>query len=280
MIANFWNGTNCELCPHNCAIQDGRYGFCGIRRNSDGVLYADGYGKISSVALDPIEKKPLYHFHPGGKIWSIGSHGCNMSCGFCQNHEISQRRSNFDGGFTPPEDLLRFIESRNSKGNIGAAFTYNEPTVNFEYVFDCAELLKQAGLKTVLVSNGQINAEPLKQLAPLIDAWNIDIKAWNPEFYSRHGGSFDAAVNTVETACKTAAHVEVTTLIIPGENDGDREIAALSEWLSEINPEIPYHLSRYFPRYKYDKPPTPKETLSRLADIARLYLRNVYVGNV
>jgi len=235
---------------------------------------------VSSIALDPIEKKPLYHYYPGSVIWSVGGFGCNMSCGFCQNHEISQgqRRADCDCVFMTPEDLLRFITAQNSAGNIGAAFTYNEPLINYEYVRDCAVLLREAGLKTVLVSNGQINAEPLRLLAPLIDAWNIDVKAWNAEFYARHGGDFETVINTVEAACETA-HVEVTTLIIPDENDADEEIAALSERLSRISPEIPLHLSRYFPRNKYGKPPTPKETLTRLASIARLNLRNVYLGN-
>jgi len=242
-------------------------------------LYADGYGRVSSAALDPIEKKPLYRFYPGGRIWSFGGYGCNMNCGFCQNHEISQRRVPANCAFMPPDELLRFIKTQNSDGNIGAAFTYNEPLINFEYVRDCAELLREAGLKVALVSNGQINAEPLRQIAPLIDAWNIDVKAWSAEFYARHGGSFDTVINTVEIACETA-HVEITTLIIPDENDGDGEIAALAERLAHIDPDIPLHLSRYFPRHKYDKPPTPRETLTRLADIARLYLRHVYLGNL
>jgi pyruvate formate lyase activating enzyme len=284
MRADFWNGKNCELCPHNCAIAEGKYGLCGIRWNLHGTLYSDGYGKVTSLALDPIEKKPLYHFYPGRKIWSVGGYGCNMRCGFCQNSEISQFDHdkgcwNTNSDFVPPENLLRFVEMEDDNENIGVAFTYNEPTINFEYVKDCAKLFTQNGLKVVLVSNGQINADPLRELAPLVDAWNIDVKAWNSDFYRRHGGDFETVKRTVEVASKTA-HVEVTTLIIPGENDDDDEISALAEWLAGISPEIPYHVSRYFPRYQYDAPPTPKDTLYRLAEIAKQRLKHVYVGNV
>ncbi|GHU53389.1 AmmeMemoRadiSam system radical SAM enzyme [Clostridia bacterium] len=265
----------CDICPHNCSIPENRYGFCGARKNAGGVIVCDNYGKITSLALDPIEKKPLYHFLAGSKILSVGSYGCNMKCGFCQNYTISQNKPSYE--YVSPERLLEI--AINTPDNVGVAFTYNEPTISFEYVLDCAKLLKEAGLKVVLVSNGQINPSPLAELAPLVDAWNIDVKAWNADFYSRHGGDFETVKRIVEVASRTA-HVEVTTLVIPNENDGGGEIAALAEWLAAISPEIPYHLSRYFPRYKYEAPQTPKETLFRLAEIAKRYLRYVYVGNV
>ncbi|GHV45983.1 AmmeMemoRadiSam system radical SAM enzyme [Synergistales bacterium] len=265
----------CEICHHNCDISENGYGFCGARKNQGGAIVCDNYGKITSLALDPIEKKPLYHFFPGSRILSVGSYGCNMKCGFCQNFEISQRKPRFD--YISPEKLVKI--ALNESENCGVAFTYNEPTISFEYVADCAKLLKQANLKVVLVSNGQVNKTPLEQLAPLVDAWNIDVKAWNADFYRRHGGDFEAAKRAVELASKTA-HVEATTLIIPGENDSDDEIAALAKWLARLSPETPYHLSRYFPRYKYDAPPTPADLLFRLAKVAKRYLRYVYVGNV
>ncbi|GHS97312.1 AmmeMemoRadiSam system radical SAM enzyme [Synergistales bacterium] len=265
----------CEICPHNCEIPENCYGFCGARKNLGGSVICDNFGKITSIAIDPIEKKPLYHFFPGSKILSVGSYGCNMKCGFCQNFEISQRKPRWD--YISPEELIKMAV--NTSQNIGVAFTYNEPTIGYEYVAACAKLLKQADFKVALVSNGQINASALERLAPLVDAWNIDIKAWNADFYRRHGGDFETACRAVELAAQTA-HVEVTTLIIPGENDSDFEIAETAKWLATLSRETPYHLSRYFPRYKYDAPPTPKDTLFRLAEVAKRYLKNVYVGNV
>ncbi|GHU44317.1 AmmeMemoRadiSam system radical SAM enzyme [Clostridia bacterium] len=265
----------CKLCPHYCDISENAYGFCGVRKNVDGEIVSDNYGKITSLALDPIEKKPLYHFFPGSKILSVGSYGCNMKCGFCQNFEISQNKANYE--YLSPEKLTEI--AINTQDNIGVAFTYNEPTISFEYVVDCAKLLKQADLNVVLVSNGQINSAPLEKLANLVDAWNIDMKAWSEDFYKRQFGDFETAKRTVEIVSKTA-HVEITTLIIPGENDNDYEIAAMSKWLAGISADIPLHLSRYFPRYNYDKPATPKDTLFRLVRIAKQQLNYVYVGNV
>ncbi|MDR1800228.1 MAG: AmmeMemoRadiSam system radical SAM enzyme [Lachnospiraceae bacterium] len=252
---NLDDGVKCTLCPHNCFIANGRYGLCNTRRNLHGVLYNDNYGKVTSLALDPIEKKPLYHFHSHTKIWSVGSYGCNMKCGFCQNSDISQFDSKCGDWHcrwdsVSPEKLLSFIENENAE-SLGIAFTYNEPCLSFEYILDAAPLFHKLGYKVVMVSNGQINPEPLAKLATHIDAWNIDIKAFNSEFYKRHGGNFKTAKHTVEYAAKTS-HVEVTTLVIPQENDSEEEMIALTDWLAGINPEIPLHLSRYFPRYKYN----------------------------
>jgi pyruvate formate lyase activating enzyme len=247
-----------------------------VRKNEDGELKAESYGRLTSLALDPVEKKPFYHFCPGSRILSVGSYGCNMKCGFCQNHEISQRRAEWE--YLPPEKLADL--ARQTKGNIGVAFTYNEPTIGMEYLLDAAPLVKRAGLKVALVSNGQVSAEPLARLLPFTDAWNIDLKAFTERFYRLHGGDLETAKQSIAMAAR-AAHVEVTTLVIPGENDGAEEIAALSGWLAGISPEIPLHLSRFFPRYRMaDRPPTPKETLSGLAEVARKYLRHVYLGNV
>jgi len=274
--AKFWDGTKCSLCPHNCVIADGKKGFCNARRNVGGELIAENYGRITSLALDPIEKKPLYHFRPGSKILSVGSYGCNMRCAFCQNHEISQTQAN--SKYMPPEKLAEI--SAETKGNIGVAFTYNEPLIGVEYILDAAPLIKRNGQAVAMVSNGQINPKPLLELLPMIDAWNIDVKAFTAEFYSSHGGDFETVKYTVGAAVKTS-HVEVTTLIIPGENDGEAEIDALAKWLSGMSPNIPLHLSRFFPRYKMtDKSPTPKETMLRLEKTAKQYLKFVYLGNM
>ena len=282
MKAKFWekygggNNIKCTLCPHYCIIAENKSGFCGVRRNVNGELIAESYGQITSLALDPVEKKPLYHFHPGSKILSAGSYGCNMKCAFCQNYGISQIRP--ESEYIAPEKLAAI--AGNTPGNIGVAFTYNEPAAGVEYILDAAPLIRQNGQSVALVSNGQINSEPLEKLLPLADAWNIDIKAFTPEFYRRHGGDLETSKRAAESAARVS-HIEITTLIIPGENDGDEEIAALAEWLAGISPDIPLHLSRFFPQYKMtDKQPTPKETLFRLAEKAKRLLKYVYIGNI
>jgi len=268
--------VQCVLCPHRCVIADGGTGFCAARYNSGGVLIAGNYGRVTSLALDPIEKKPLYKFHPGSGILSIGSYGCNMRCTFCQNHHISQ--SVAESEFIPPEELARL--SSVTPDNIGVAFTYNEPLISIEYILDAAPLIHHKGQLVVLVSNGQINEEPLADLVTHVDAWNIDLKAFTPEFYRKHGGELTATICTIEAAARVS-HVEVTTLVIPGENDSDDEVAALTEWLGGISPDIPYHLSRFFPRHRMTgKQPTPKQTLYRLSGIAKRRLNHVYMGNV
>jgi pyruvate formate lyase activating enzyme len=269
-------GTRCGLCPHRCFIGDGQTGLCGARRNVDGVLRAESYGRISSLALDPIEKKPLYHFHPGRSVLSAGSYGCNMACSFCQNSSISRARPKTE--CVSPERLTEIAVS--VPGNLGLAFTYNEPLIGAEYLLDAAPLLRERGLKVVLVSNGMIRAEPLEALLPFIDAMNIDVKAFSQAFYLRMGGDLETVKRNV-ARCAAVCHTEVTTLIVPGENDGDDEMAALSEWLASLSRDIPLHITRFFPRYRMtEKPPTPASTLARLADIAGRALTHVHVGNV
>jgi pyruvate formate lyase activating enzyme len=268
--------VRCGLCPHRCLIRDGRTGLCGARRNLGGVLCAESYGAASSLALDPIEKKPLRRFHPGRQILSMGSYGCNMKCAFCQNSSISQEKPKTE--YVSPERLAEIAAS--VPENLGLAFTYNEPLIGAEYLLDAAPLLRARGMKVVLVSNGMICAEPLEEMLPFIDALNVDVKAFTPEFYRRMGGDLETVKRTV-AQCAEARHVEVTTLIIPGENDGDDEITALSRWLASISRDIPLHLSRFFPRYEMrEKPPTPAGTLTRLAEIAGRTLAHVYVGNI
>lgn len=269
--------VECSLCPHRCAIAPGRSGLCRVRKNVDGALYSTNYGRVSSLNMDPIEKKPLYHFYPGSPIFSVGSFGCNFRCKFCQNWQIAQV-SEVPTEFIPAEELVKIAKSQ--PGNIGIAYTYNEPTIWYEYVIECAELAKKEGLKNVLVTNGFIELKPLEQLLPYVDAMNIDVKAYTEDFYkSIAAGSLSAVKRTVERALESC-HVEITMLLIPGLNDEDEEIEALSRWLSELSRDIPLHLTRYFPQYRMNRPPTPVDTLKRARDIARRYLNYVYTGNV
>jgi len=266
----------CELCPHGCVIPAGKAGLCGVRRHDRGVLMAENYGQISSLALDPIEKKPLNRFYPGHYILSAGSYGCNMACGYCQNSAIS--RGAPETRFVSPEELTRIAMAR--RDNLGLAFTYNEPLVCVEYLLDAAPLLKGAGLKAVLVTNGMIMPEPLNDLLPYIDAMNIDLKGFTESGYRALGGDLQAVKDAIERSA-AVCHVEVSALIVPGLNDSDLEMDALSAWLASISPDIPLHINRFFPRDQMaEKSPTPVETLHRLKGIAGARLKYVYVGNV
>ncbi|MDR0490216.1 MAG: AmmeMemoRadiSam system radical SAM enzyme [Oscillospiraceae bacterium] len=283
--ARYWraveNGAvQCGICPRRCLIAENANGFCGMRENIGAKLIASAYGQVSAVALDPIEKKPLYMFHPGRCILSIGGFGCNFRCPFCQNADISMEYANTlrEGRVLSPGDVAAIAARTVPDGNIGIAYTYNEPLINYEFIYDCAEAVHGAGLKNVLVTNGCINKEPLAALLPFIDAMNIDLKAFSDNFYKKINGNLDAVLETI-TLSRACCHVEITTLVIPGENEGD--IAELSEWLSSVDSAIPLHLTRFFPRYKYsDKSPTPRETMYRLQDVAKKHLKNVFIGNM
>ena len=268
----------CSLCPKKCVIAEGRTGFCRVRKNIGNKLYTGNYAACSSCALDPIEKKPLYHFYPGSLILSLGTWGCNFSCTFCQNWQIAQASPSTRS--VMPEQAVEMAKQYVSKGNIGIAYTYSEPSVWYEYVLDTAVAAGCAGLKNVLVTNGFINPEPLLALLPYIDALNIDVKAFNNEFYNTVcAGGLESVKQTVELAA-SKCHVEITTLLVPGFNDDKNEIDKLSQWLAGINPNIPLHFSRYFPNYKMDVPPTPESTMKRAQQIASQYLNYVYLGNV
>lgn len=271
--------VHCRLCPHNCVISPDKNGACGARKNVDGQLYSLNYGKVSSFAMDPIEKKPLHRFHPGSLLLSAGSFGCNLKCSFCQNWTISHEN---------PETVeisSRFIVDEalkyRDKGCIGIAYTYNEPMIWYEFVYDTSKAARKAGLKNVLVTNGFVNREPLEEILPFIDAMNIDIKAFTAKFYKDIcKASLDDVKRTVEISA-AKCHVELTTLVIPGLNDSIEEIGAIARWIADINPEIPLHLSRFFPNYLMrDKPATPRKTLERAGDEARKYLKYVYLGNL
>ena len=284
-IAEFWNTLDDNvvrfgLCPHRCHIQNNSNGFCVVRENRNGVLYASTYGCVSSIALDPIEKKPLNMFHTGKNILSIGSFGCNLNCGFCQNFEISKEYSDAQrvANYMTPNDIISIAIDTMSRNNIGVAYTYNEPLIGFEFVRDCAVLIHDSGLLNVLVTNGFINADPLAGLLPLIDAMNIDLKGFSEDFYSGVGGVLEVVKDTIAMAVKHC-HVEVTTLVIPNENEDD--IEDIAKWLSSIDSDIPLHLSRFFPRYRYaDKTATQRDKIMRLADKAKKHLNNVITGNM
>ena len=283
--ALFWDaGENgsalCGLCPRRCAVSEGAAGFCGARENRGGSLYAAAYGQVSSLALDPIEKKPLFRFHPGKLILSAGGFGCNLRCPFCQNHGISMRTADRAAESFTPERLAGLARQAVPDGNIGVAYTYNEPLIGYEFLRDCAVAVRDMGLLNVVVTNGYINTAPLEALLPLIDAMNIDLKGFSSAFYKTLGGGLDAVMETIARARKQC-HVEVTTLVIPGENDSEDQIAALAGWLASVDREIPLHLSRFFPRHLYaDRAPTPRETIVRLCGVAARELRYVYGGNM
>jgi len=276
------SSVRCVLCPHNCVIKPGAAGICGVRKNTEGVLYSLIYGKVSSIAFDPIEKKPLYKFHPGTYILSTGTAGCNFRCPFCQNYSIARTApEKVELVDITSEQLVNKALSMVPQGNIGIAYTYNEPTIWYEYVYETAKLAKEKGLLNVLVTNGFINPGPLENILPFIDAMNIDLKGYNEGFYKDIvKGKLQSVKATIAAASKKC-HVEVTTLVIPGLNDSAEEMREMCKWLAGLSPDIPLHLSRFFPRYELqDRPATPINTLTELQNIASEYLRNVYIGNV
>lgn len=270
--------TICQVCPHHCQLKAGQTGICRVRVNQEGELAALNYGQVSALALDPIEKKPLYHFHPGTMIFSVGSYGCNLACPFCQNYTIAQQLP--PTRYISAAKLAALTAEYSAQGSIGLAFTYNEPLMWLEYIMDVAPRLKEQGLKVVLVSNGFIEKKPLQALLPWVDAWNIDVKAFNEEFYRRLcKGQLDTVKNTVEEIVGKA-HLEITTLLIPGENEAEDEIRDLARWLASLDPNLVLHLSRYYPAYRLNSPPTELKTLRKARQIAREYLNYVYLGNV
>jgi len=273
-------GAICTICPHGCVILEGKSGLCGARSNQNKKIVLDSYGKITSIALDPIEKKPLRRFMPGKRVLSVGSYGCNLRCSFCQNYSIAKEWQGRSCWKATPEELAEKALDLVVADNIGLAYTYNEPLIGFEFVFDCARLIKSRGLKNVVVTNGYINPEPLQALLPYIDAFNIDLKGFTEDFYHDIGGRLSVVKDTIVQAA-AVSHVEVTTLVIPGKNDLEEDIEAQAKWLAQINDEIPLHISRFFPAYKMtDIPPTPVATLYKLAETAGKYLKYVYIGNV
>lgn len=273
--------VQCVLCPHRCIREPEQYGKCLTRINRDGKLYTESYGILSAISSDPIEKKPLYHFLPGSKILSIGSFGCNLTCDFCQNCEISQidkkifsRHSSRD-----PEDIVG--KAKLHQNNIGLAYTYNEPTVYYEYMINCAARIKELNLFNVMVTNGYINPEPLEDLFPFIDAFNVDLKSFRNLFYKkRSGASLHPVLETIGLIARSERHLELTFLIIPDHNDDEKEWKEMLDWISDhCGKNTILHVSRYYPYYKMDKPPTPISTIRRFVEMAREEIDYVYPGN-
>ena len=284
--------VQCDVCFHHCVIPEGRRGFCATRTCSDGRIRPENYGRITAMALDPIEKKPLREFFPGSMILSIGSYGCNLRCPFCQNHEISwsaeAMRFAERAETISPEELTEAALRLRSRGNIGLAFTYNEPLISWEFVHDTGKLTHKAGLKNVLVTNGTAELPILEAIAPYIDAMNIDLKGFTERYYTKTLGGSLSMVKAFIARAVQLCHVELTTLIVPRENDTENEMRALTQWVSGltdadgrvIGASIPLHISRFFPRFHMvDRPPTDVRTVYHLADVAREKLRSVYTGN-
>ena len=280
--------ATCGVCFRHCSIPEGQLGFCGGRICKDGQVEAFNYGRITALALDPIEKKPLARFFPGSRILSVGSFGCNLRCPFCQNYGISwseQARHLADTAETlRPEALVSLAEAARPRGNIGLAFTYNEPLIGYEFVRDSARLARQKGLKTVLVTNGTAELCVFEELRPFVDAMNVDLKGFTDRYYRKLlGGDLGQVLAFIEAAVQSC-HVELTTLIVPGENDSEEEMRALSSWVSRLrNPDgsgVPLHISRFFPRFHMqDRSATEVRTVYRLAQVAREKLEFVYTGN-
>ena len=269
----------CDICFHHCELDEGRTGLCRARANRGGQIVPLNYGRLTSLALDPIEKKPLRRFHPGGLVLSLGSFGCNLRCPFCQNAEISMAGAEFPARDYSPEALVQLALALRPRGNLGLAYTYNEPLVGYEFVRDCAAMVREAGMFNVLVTNGTIEEAPWRALLPLIDAVNIDLKGFTEAWYRRLGGDLETVKRSIALAAE-ACHLEVTSLVVPGCNGGEDELRALSGWLASLSPDIPLHISRFFPRHRMnDLPPTPVDTVYRLAAVARERLRYVYTGN-
>ncbi len=268
--------VRCVLCPHRCVIKDGAQGLCRVRENDGGVLKSESYGRTVTVNIDPIEKKPLFHFMPGSRILSIGPNGCTLTCKNCQNWGISQEPA--PTRYFSPEELVGMVEER---GIPGIAFTYTEPLIWFEYLKDVIPLMKRKGQKSVLVTNGYINEEPGLEIARLADGFNIDLKSFEDQFYKKWcGGEVEPVKRFIEIAA-AESHVEVTTLLIPGLNDDPAEIKEMVKWIAGISTGIPLHFSRFFPHYRMDDiPPTPEESLKKAYQIGRRYLDYVYVGNI
>ncbi len=272
--------ASCDLCPHFCKLDEGQTGFCKARKNQAGQIVSLSYGKWLSISLDPIEKKPLRCFYPGRQILSVGTFGCNMACPFCQNYTLSRA----GGGDYPtydlsPQELVDLALREKSRGNIGLAFTYNEPLINYECVLETAALARENDLETVMVSAGQINKSYLEKLLPYISAWNIDLKCFTEEGYKKLGGDLHTTLQTIRLA-SNVSHVEITTLVVPGLSDDLTAFRKEVDFLASINPDIALHLSRYFPAYRYKEAPTRVSLLKDMQKIAQEKLGHVFLGNV
>ncbi len=275
--------ADCFLCGRRCRVADGKRGFCGVRENRDGTLYSLVYGRLIARHVDPIEKKPLYHFLPGTFAYSIAAPGCNFRCSFCQNWQISQVDAapalrSLD--YTPPEDV---VEAAVSGGAESISYTYTEPTVFMEYALDCAALARDRGLKNTFVTNGYQTPEAVEGMAGLIDAANVDLKAFSDDFYRRYcQARLEPVLEAIANMHAAGIHVELTTLVLPGQNDSEEELRELAHFVAGVSPDIPWHISRFHPDYKETAlPPTPLGAMLRAAELGReAGLHYVYLGNV
>ena len=273
----------CVLCAHRCAIEEGKRGLCGVRLNSKGTLYSLNYGKLVSAAIDPIEKKPLYNFLPGTLSYSIAAAGCNFFCDFCQNWQISQ--ATHDGGGIEGEEATpaEIVGAARAHRCASISYTYTEPTVFFEFAYETAGLAKQAGLKNIFVTNGYQTSETIEKMAGLVDAANVDLKSFSDEFYQKRCGARLAPVlSAIKLMYEKGIFIEITTLVIPGENDGREELTKLADFIASVSPGIPWHVSRFHPDYKqHDRGWTPSETIFDAAEIGKASgLKYVYAGNL
>ncbi|MFC1951273.1 AmmeMemoRadiSam system radical SAM enzyme [Chloroflexota bacterium] len=278
------NKVQCHLCAHQCKIAPSKYGICGVRQNVDGKLQTLVYGKAIAANVDPIEKKPLYHFLPGSKSYSVATAGCNFKCGFCQNWNISQL-STKSGGDIPGQKLMpqQVVSEAKKTGCASISYTYTEPTVFFEYAYDAAKLAKQAGLYNVFVTNGFMTKRALDTIHPHLDAANVDLKSFRDEYYRKYcKGRLEPILESIAHMRELDIWVEVTTLVIPDENDSDAELNDIAGFIAQVDRDIPWHISRFHPDYEFtDHSATPVETLTRAREIGiERGLRYVYLGNV
>ncbi|MGM0471851.1 MAG: AmmeMemoRadiSam system radical SAM enzyme [Bacillota bacterium] len=267
--------VRCELCPHYCRLDDGQSGICQVRQNKNGQLVTTSYGELGAMAVDPIEKKPLYHFYPGSDILSLGTVGCNLDCQFCQNYQLAQSKVATEA--VTPKQIIATAKKYDSSG---IAYTYSEPLVSYEFIAKTAQLAKKEGLQNVVVTNGYLNQQPLEELLPYLDGLNIDLKSFDEEYYHDicHG-SLEPVKETIALANQSAL-VEVTTLVVPGLNDNSAEIEQLVDWLAGIDSSIPLHFTRYFPKHQLQADPTPISRMKEVAEIAKNKLKFVYLGNM
>lgn len=280
MEAHHWvpegDGVRCTLCFHRCYLTRGARGLCGARKEEGGRLVSPFLGRFPSVAVDPIEKKPLYHWRPGSRILSLGGLGCNLDCPFCQNDSLSHPLGWIASPFLEPEELVALAEA----GGEGAvAFTYNEPLIHPEYLLEAGRQLHRRGIRVVWITNGTIEPEPLEEILGEVDAANVDLKAFTQEGYRSLGGDLESVLRTLRRMREAGVHLEVTHLVVPGLNDDPTDFSGLVDWLADLSPRIPLHLSRYFPRRKATAPATSLRTLEGFRDIAEKRLKHVYLGN-
>jgi len=275
------NKIRCLACSHKCLISEDNIGTCGVRKNIKNRLYLLVYGKVAAMNVDPIEKKPLYHFLPGTASFSIGTVGCNFKCDFCQNFEISQisKRGNILGKEISPEEIVKRAIQKRCKS---ISYTYNEPAIFIEFVRDIAKIAKKKGLKNILVTNGYLSKECFDYIKDYIDAMNIDLKSFNDKFYVKYcGGNLKPVLETIKRAYEKGIHIELTTLIIPTLNDSEKEFKKIAKFIASVNKNIAWHVTRFFPMYKMpDKKITPLDTLRQAEKIGKKYLNYVHVGNV